>query len=157
MANQVLTKEVAALGKRFSDVTISMHEAIARQAGLTGTDHKYLSLLRESGPMTAGELAQRAGLTTGAVTGVIDRLEKRKLVKREFSKDDRRKVTIVPNADRIARLLGKPFGELSARIVGLVGTLTKTEKATVEKYLLDAINIMEEVTAGLAPHKKQKP
>ena len=40
------------------------------------TDHKCGGILSESGPITAGELAARTGLTTGAITGVIDRLEK---------------------------------------------------------------------------------
>jgi DNA-binding MarR family transcriptional regulator len=39
--------------------------------------------------MTAGELSNLTGLTTGAVTGLIDRLEKKKLVKRQFAEDDR--------------------------------------------------------------------
>ncbi len=54
-----------------------MHEAIAKSAGLTGTDHKYLGLIIQHGEMTAGKLSKLTGLTTGAITGLIDRLEKR--------------------------------------------------------------------------------
>lgn len=68
---------ISQLGRQFSDATILMHEAIANKAGLTGTDHKYLGYLTRHGPMTAGELAKYTGLTTGAVTGLIDRLEKK--------------------------------------------------------------------------------
>jgi hypothetical protein len=49
----------------------SLHEAIARKAGRSGTDHKYLGLIIQNGAMTAGELSKLTGLTTGAVTGVI--------------------------------------------------------------------------------------
>jgi DNA-binding MarR family transcriptional regulator len=45
--------------------------------------------------MTAGELSKMTGLTTGAVTGLIDRLEKKKLIQRQFDKDDRRKVKLL--------------------------------------------------------------
>src|SRR6185436_16887486 len=88
------------ISRQYSDVSILMHEAIARQAGLTGTDHKYLGFILQKGEMTAGELSNATGLTTGAVTGLIDRLEKKKLVKRQFDKNDRRKVIIVPNQQK---------------------------------------------------------
>ncbi|WP_314509005.1 helix-turn-helix domain-containing protein [Xanthocytophaga agilis] len=56
-----------------------MHEAVARKAGLSGTDHKYLGFLIEKEQITAGEFSTLTGLTTGAVTGLIDRFEKKDL------------------------------------------------------------------------------
>src|SRR5882762_5867505 len=90
-------RSISALGKSFSDTTIFMHEVIAKKAGLSGTDHKYLGLIIENGPVSAGELSKLTGLTTGAITGLVDRLEKKKLVKRKFDKSDRRKIVIMPN------------------------------------------------------------
>ena len=58
-----------------STVTILFHQAIADRLGMNVTDHKCAGILSRSGPITAGELARRTGLTTGAITGVIDRLE----------------------------------------------------------------------------------
>ena len=55
----------------------------------------------QTGPITAGELAERTGLTTGAITGVIDRLEKAGFVRRVKDPDDRRRVIIEPLAERI--------------------------------------------------------
>src|SRR5258706_16013736 len=101
-----------AISRQYSDTSILMHEAIARKAGLSGTDHKYLGLLIEKGEITAGELSRLTGLTTGAVTGLIDRLEKKKLVKRQFDKEDRRKVIIVPNTQNVMKLLEPIFAEL---------------------------------------------
>jgi DNA-binding MarR family transcriptional regulator len=75
-----------AASRLYSDNSILMHEAIARKAGLSGTDHKYLGLIVQNGTVTAGELSTLTGLTTGAVTGVIDRLEKKKFVKRKLTK-----------------------------------------------------------------------
>src|SRR5437588_12908511 len=97
-------RKVRKLHQAFSYTSIQMHEAVARKAGLSGTDHKYLGFLIEKGQMTAGELSTLTGLTTGAVTGLIDRFEKKKLVKRRFAEDDRRKVIIEPNTEKIMAL-----------------------------------------------------
>src|SRR5687768_314927 len=99
------------ISRQYSDSSILMHEAIARKAGLSGTDHKYLGFIIQNGEVTAGELAKMTGLTTGAVTGLIDRLEKKKLVKRQFVKDDRRKVIIVPNTQSTMKLLEPLFSD----------------------------------------------
>ena len=72
MNNDVLTR-IRKLNQLLSYTSIQMHEAVARKAGLSGTDHKYLGFLIEKGQMTAGELSNLTGLTTGEVTGLIDR------------------------------------------------------------------------------------
>ena len=100
MDNDAITR-IRKLIQQYAYTSIQMHEAIGRKAGLSGTDHKYLGFLIEKGQMTAGELSNLTGLTTGAVTGLIDRFEKKKLVKRKFAEDDRRKVFIEPNTKNI--------------------------------------------------------
>lgn len=89
-----------------------MHEAIARKAGLTGSDHKYLGLIMQHKELTAGDLSKLTGLTTDGVTGLIDRLEKKKLLKRQFTKEGRRKVIIVPNEENTMKILQPLFLEL---------------------------------------------
>lgn len=71
--------------------------AIATKFRLSPSDFEHLSLIIKSGPMTAGNLANLTGLTTGAVTGVVDRLEKANFVTRQPDKSDRRRIIIVPN------------------------------------------------------------
>lgn len=160
MASNELNKEtiqaISELGREFSDITILMHEAIARKAGLSGTDHKYLGFLIKNGPMTAGDLASMTGLTTGAITGLIDRLEKRKLAKREFDKDDRRKIIIVPNIENASKLLGDSFILLQKKIVQLISGLSKNETEIVKKYLISAIEIMKDVTDNLNKRDRKK-
>src|SRR5688572_30483311 len=119
MNNDVLTG-IRKMSQLYAFTSIQMHETIARKAGLSGTDHKYLGFLMEKGQMTAGELSTLTGLTTGAVTGLIDRFEKKKLVKRQFAKDDRRKVIIVPNTKNIMALfvpLYKQFRNTSEKLM----------------------------------------
>lgn len=156
--NKKLNKEqvqsISDLGRRFSDATILMHEAIAKKAGLSGTDHKYLGLLIQKGAMTAGELSKETGLTTGAVTGLIDRLERKKLAKREFDKDDRRKVIVIPDLKNTTKLLGETFEDLTAKTVNLVSDLSEKEMVIIEKYLISTIEVLNEFTNNLSNPKK---
>lgn len=129
--------------------SIQMHEAIGRKAGFSGTDHRYLGFLIERGQMTAGELSSLSGLTTGAVTGLIDRFEKKKLVKRQFSKEDGRKVIIVPNTANIMALFGPLYKEFRSKSEKLMESYTKKELKTIEKYFKEAIEVMNETTNKL--------
>ena len=148
-ANSNRTDNFRTVSRQYSDTSIMMHEAIARKAGLSGTDHKYLGLLIQKGEMTAGEFSKLTGLTTGAVTGLIDRLEKKKLTKRQFDKADRRKVIIVPNTQNTMKLLEPFFTELQKKTTNLISSFTENEIQIIEKYFLSAIAIMNEVTNNI--------
>ena len=67
---------------------------VSERAGINRTDWRCLDILGTRGPMTAGQLARAVRLTTGAVTGVLDRLEAANLVRRTRDADDRRKVIV---------------------------------------------------------------
>jgi DNA-binding MarR family transcriptional regulator len=86
-----------------AQVVLFNHAANA-SLGLGASDSQFLTLLRTRGPMTPGQLAVATGLTSGTVTGVIDRLEKASLVRRDRDGEDRRKVLVVPMADAVERL-----------------------------------------------------
>lgn len=135
-----------AISRQYSDTSILMHEAIARKAGLSGTDHKYLGIIMQEGELTAGELARMTGLSTGAVTGLIDRLERKKLVKRQFVKADRRKVIIVPNTQNAMKLLEPLFTDLQTETTKLIASFSESEMQIIERYFLSAIQIMNKVT-----------
>ncbi len=138
-----------AASRKYSDTSILLHEAISRKAGLSGTDHKYLGLLIENGPMTAGELSMRTGLTGGAITGLIDRLEKKKLAKREFDKEDRRKVFIVANEANAMELLTPLFKELQQKTTKLLSSYSDTQLEIIKKYMLESTLVMNEVLKKL--------
>jgi DNA-binding MarR family transcriptional regulator len=148
MDNEVI-KQTRKLSQLYSYTSIQMHEAVARKAGLSGTDHKYLGFLIEKGQMTAGELSNLTGLTTGAVTGLIDRFEKKKLVKRQFAEDDRRKVIIEPNTKNIMALLEPLYKEFRNRTEKLIASFSNEEIKIIETYFLKAIEIMNETTNKL--------
>ena len=93
------------------DLLVSNFEAI-EDVGLNPTDLGSLCLLLLHGPATAGRLADLTGLTTGAVTGVIDRLEAGGFVRRQIDPADRRKVIVVPDRQRVDRDLFPHFPSL---------------------------------------------
>lgn len=147
--NNNTIKRLRRLNQRHSYISLQMHEAVARRAGLSGTDHKYLGYLMEKGQMTAGELANLTGLTTGAVTGLIDRFEKRNLVKRSFAENDRRKVIVEPNTENIMTLFAPLYQEFRNKSEELFASFSNEEIEIIENYLLKAIEIMDEATDKL--------
>ena len=148
MERNAITR-IRKLSQQYAYTSIQMHETIGRKAGLSGTDHKYLGFLIEKGQMTAGELSNLTGLTTGAVTGLIDRFEKKKLVKRQFSEDDRRKVIIEPNTKNIMTLFVPLYKEFRGESEKLFASFSKKEIKIIATYFLKAIEIMNETTNKL--------
>ena len=60
-----------------SALSVLLSQAIADRVGISPTDLEALDLVIRHGPLTAGRLAELTGLTTGAITGLVDRLERR--------------------------------------------------------------------------------
>jgi DNA-binding MarR family transcriptional regulator len=71
-----------------------MDEAAHRALGINATDGRCLDIIDRRGLISAGQLATEAGLTTGAVTAVLDRLETKKLVRRVPDPNDRRRILV---------------------------------------------------------------
>ncbi|MBN9615395.1 MAG: MarR family transcriptional regulator [Acidobacteriales bacterium 59-55] len=87
-----LAKEIVEkLARRHSTAVVLFHHAIAERMGVGPTDYKCLDLLRERGHMTGSELAAVTGLTTGAITGVVARLERAGYLRREPDPHDGRR------------------------------------------------------------------
>ncbi|MFD2523080.1 MarR family winged helix-turn-helix transcriptional regulator [Emticicia soli] len=137
------------LSQQYAYSALQMHETIGRKAGLSGTDHKYLGFLIQKGAMTAGELANLTGLTTGAVTGLIDRFEKKQLVKRQFAEGDRRKVIIVPDIDKIMALLAPLYADFRSASEQLLASFSAQEMQVIENYFVRAIELMNQETEKL--------
>src|SRR5205809_5469595 len=89
---------------RHSSINFVMFsQVVADKVGLHSTDNECLDYLLLNGPSTAGQLAVFTGLTTGAVTAMIDRLTKAGYVQREHDQADRRRVIVIPNEEKIYR------------------------------------------------------
>lgn len=136
------------MGRELSAATIMFHSAIAESLGLSTTDHKALDFIYRHAPLTAGRLAELTGLTTAAITGVIDRLEKAEFVKRKADPNDRRKVLIVPNPARqqdVYRL----FSSLSKAIAELTSGYSDKELELIYDFVTKATEILREQTRNL--------
>jgi len=99
------------------------------------TDHKCLDLMRRFGAMPAGRLAELTGLTTGAVTGIIDRLEGAGYVRRTNDPKDRRRTIVEPIRNKkLERKIEVTFMPLHKRMHKLLSSYSDSELA----FLLDA-------------------
>jgi DNA-binding MarR family transcriptional regulator len=111
-----LDREIRLMGAR----TVMLSQAVASRLGLSPADLETLDLLSTNGPLTAGRLAELTGLTTGAITGLVDRLEEAGLVRRERDAEDRRRVIVhlVPDRARAIARLYEPLGRAMAELNG---------------------------------------
>ena len=122
--------------REMSTETIMFHQGVADVLGLHITDHKCLDLIRQYGAMPAGRLAELTDLTTGAVTGIIDRLEKAGYVRRADDSKDRRRTIIEPTRNK--KLEGKLeaiFSPLHERMHNLLSSYSDSELS----FLLDVL------------------
>src|SRR5215207_8632807 len=98
---QHLTQTLNTQLRYVSANSVILSEAVAAKVGLHPTDNECLDFLLLNGPLTAGKLSELTGLTTGAVTAMIDRLERAGYVRREHDQQDRRRVIVIPNQEKI--------------------------------------------------------
>src|SRR5271155_770968 len=93
-------------------------EAMAERLGINSTDLECLDIIILQGPVSAGELGRASALTSGAITGVIDRFHRAGLAQREPDAEDRRMVVVrVPRAVWKPSLpIGEPMGRAAQAI-----------------------------------------
>src|SRR3954452_3373954 len=103
-ARAALMEELEHAARRSSAQGVMFSQAVADCTGISSSDLECLDFLNLEGRVTAGRLAEVTGLTSGAITGVVDRLEKAGLVRRERDADDRRKVFIATVPETIAKI-----------------------------------------------------
>jgi DNA-binding MarR family transcriptional regulator len=129
---------IQAISEKFREMsteTIMFHQAVADELGLHITDHKCLDLVHRFGAMPAGRLAELTGLTTGAVTGIIDRLEEAGYVRRANDPKDRRRTIVEPTRNKkLERKIEAIFMPLHERMHKLLSSYSDSELA----FLLDA-------------------
>jgi DNA-binding MarR family transcriptional regulator len=83
-----------------------LSQAVAEAVGLSSSELLAMDVISRSGPVTAGRLAQELRLTTGAITGLVDRLERAGFARRTDDPGDRRRVLVqaTPDEQRVAEL-----------------------------------------------------
>jgi len=117
---QVLLDALSMRMREVTGLSVLYSQAMASRLGISISDLECLDFVASgSSDVTAGALAKTTGLTSGAITGVIDRLERAGFVKRQRNGADRRKVTVVvsPAMKRQSSPLGAPMREAIATML----------------------------------------
>jgi DNA-binding MarR family transcriptional regulator len=141
-----LVAELVNMMRELSTATILFHQAVADRLAMNVTDHKCAGILARSGPITAGELAARTGLTTGAITGVIDRLEKAGFVRRARDAGDRRRVIVEPDLKQIERKIGPLFESMGRAAVLVYSGYSVRELELLRDFAVRSLQLAEEET-----------
>jgi len=138
------------LHRELATAVVSFQEAVARSVGMSAAERKCAGLLAERGRMTPGELAQATGLTTGAITGIVDRLSKAGYAARISHPSDRRSVIVeARNADQLMAIMGPPFAALTKAMDRIDARYSEAERALIQRHLADTIAVLREETARL--------
>ena len=120
---------------------LAFHTAVAERLGLSLTDLRYLQRITEGAPATPGEIAARTGLTTGAVTRVLDRLEQAGYVKRAPNTADRRSLVVIPISEAIAKV-----GSMYEGVAAGWGELLAAYSDDQLEVILDLLQRMRELS-----------
>ena len=135
-------REASALGILYS-------AAVARMLGISSSDLECLDFVATHQPVTAGALAEATGLTTGAITGVVDRLERAGFVQRVRPDSDRRKVFVSTTDDFLENVvpLFEPMQRLQSAVIGR----TPAEHLrTVAMFMARSLDAAREALAELS-------
>lgn len=153
------SRRAALLGALFaafrtsSAQSVLFSQAAADRLGMASSDVECYDLLSLHGSMTAGRLAELTGLTTGAITGVIDRLERSGYARRERDPNDRRRVIVQPILSKAAE--AEPvFGPLAAASYALVERYTDDELALLLDFMARSNEMMHDQIARLRAERR---
>jgi DNA-binding MarR family transcriptional regulator len=150
---------LAALNVAFRTISaqsVMLSQAAADRLGMASSDIECFDLLSLHGPMTAGRLAELTGLTTGAITGVIDRLERANYVHRERDPHDRRRVIVQPHLERHADA-APVFGPLAVAMDRMLAGYSDEQLALLLDFSTRANAITLEQIARLRSELRPPP
>lgn len=127
------------------------NESVAKKLKLSRTDMRCLELIGRHGPLTAGRLAEESGLTTGAVTFILDRLEEASMVTRRRDTEDRRRVWVEINPDAQQQLweVQQPVAEQMREVaqhfkadeLAIVRDYMRQAKEVFQRQVRDAVHV----------------
>lgn len=143
-----LLEALVLAGRDNSNAAVMFHTAMSERMGLGVTEEKTLDLLQRLGPLTAGELAQHTGLAPASVSGLIDRLEAKWLVRRVRDPKDRRRVIVEINFERLAGF-AELFEPLVEGLSQLYEGYTDEQLEVILDFLTKATAVQRAATARL--------
>ena len=132
-SKEELTEELIRLAREFEAANDAFDEVACQRLGVNRTDLRCLNIVENQGRMTAGTLARMSGLTTAAVTAVLDRLERAGYARRVRDEGDRRQV-IVELTPLLAERAGQIWGPLGEEASADLGRMSVEELKAVIGY-----------------------
>jgi DNA-binding MarR family transcriptional regulator len=138
---QALIAAVGTATQAFQRSTDAFDDAVADRLGLNRTDLRCLDWLSD-GPLSAGRLATATGLSSAATTTLLDRLERRGLVRRVPDPSDRRKV-LIEMTDLGRRQTDELYGPLAREGARLLERFSDEQLAAMQDQLLAATELID--------------
>ena len=129
-----------------STATIMFHQAIGTKLGLNITDHKCLDVISKNHPITAGRLSNLTGLTTGAITGVLDRLEKVGYVFRMQDPQDKRRVIIHINQEKAEKEILPLFDSFGKELNQMLSSYNDKELIKILDFIRQCNCLLSDFT-----------
>ncbi|MHC2334253.1 DNA-binding MarR family transcriptional regulator [Bradyrhizobium sp. USDA 4454] len=147
-SRDALMQQLEEAMRRSSAQGVMYGQAVANMAGISNSDMECMDILYLEGRVTAGRLAEVTGLTTGAITGVVDRLEKAGYVRRERDESDRRKVFISVVEDK-AMEIGKFYVPMQNAMQKLWSSYSDDELRLLLRFANDGYKGVLQATEAL--------
>src|SRR5215468_7893498 len=157
-----LMQELEHAVRKSSGLGVIFSQTVANAVGISSSDLECLDFLNIEGRVTAGRLAELTGLTTGAITGLVDRMEKAGLVRRERDEEDRRKVYIAIVPEALGRI-GRFYEPLQKAVAKDWDSYTDAELKLVLRFMTRGydtmLGVLDDLKRRQAPHaaKPSKP
>ena len=138
------------LHRDLATAVIAFHEAGARRLGMTAAERKCAGIIAELGSATPKQLAEATGLSTGAITGIVDRLERAGYAKREPNPADRRSVIVrACNTEKLGRESLPIFAALTEAMNRLNARYSHEQRNLILLHLEETIGVLRKQTAKL--------
>jgi DNA-binding MarR family transcriptional regulator len=134
--------------------TDKMDDTAARGMGVNRTDARALDIVERLGPVTAGRLSIDAGLTSGAVTAVIDRLVEKGYVRRVADPSDRRRV-LIEKTEKLDKVAKHFYGPLHDRGLQWIDKFSNAELETIVRFLKLGTDMVERRVAELIEEREK--
>ena len=158
-ARAALMQELEHAVRKSSALGVIFGQTVANKVGMSSSDLECLDFLNLEGRVTAGRLAEVTGLTTGAITGVVDRLEKAGFVRRERDESDRRKVFIAIVPENTAKI-GRFYEHMQRAILKDWEAYSDAELRLLLRFATQGYKTMlaatEELKAMIEPPKRKR-
>jgi DNA-binding MarR family transcriptional regulator len=146
-----LVAGLASETRRLGDAAATFTQGVAERSGLAATDVQCLVYLADVGAAPSGRLAELTGLSPGATTRMIDRLEQAGYVRRAADPADRRLVRVTPVEERVATVV-EHFAALARSLEAAGGGYSDEQLRAVATYLGRAVEVVDTEADRLREH-----